>query len=99
MRIFVTGATGVIGRRVVPALRARGHEVTAAARGSARLDAFAQQGATPRAVSLFDAAAVRQAVDGHDVVINLATRVPPNNRTFMPGAYKEMDRIRREGSA
>ena len=31
MRIFVTGATGVIGRRVVPLLLREGHEVTAVA--------------------------------------------------------------------
>jgi len=98
VRIFVTGATGVIGRRVVPALRARGHEITAAARASSRLDALAQPGVSTVAVDLFDQTAVRRAVSDHDVVINLATHVPPNNRAFVPGAWKEMDRIRREGS-
>ena len=98
MKIFVTGATGVIGRRVVPALRARGHEITAAGRASPRLDALAQPGVTTAIVDLFDTAAVRRAVAGHDTVINLATHVPPNNRAFVPGAWKEMARIRREGS-
>jgi nucleoside-diphosphate-sugar epimerase len=98
VKVFVTGATGVIGRRVVPALRARGHEITAAARASSRLDALAQPGVTTVVVDLFDATAVRRAVSGHDAVINLATHVPPNTRAFMPGAWKEMDRIRREGS-
>ena len=98
MRIFLTGATGVIGRRVIPALRARGHHVTAAGRESARLSATAQQGATPVIVDLFDTSAVRHAMAEHDVVINLATRVPPNSRAFLPGAWKEMDRIRREGA-
>jgi len=55
--------------------------------------------ATPLALDLFDAGAVRLAVDGHDVIINLATHVPSNNRAFMPGAWKEMARIRREASA
>ncbi len=36
MKVFVTGATGVIGRRVVPLLLAQGHEVTVAARRNGR---------------------------------------------------------------
>jgi nucleoside-diphosphate-sugar epimerase len=99
VRIFVTGATGVIGQRVIPSLRARGHEVTAAGRASPRLEATSRQGATPLVIDLFDASTVRHAMRGHDVVINLATHVPPNSRAFLPGAWKEMDRVRREGSA
>src|SRR5437868_3532640 len=99
MRVFVTGATGVIGRRVVPALRARGHHVTAAARPSPRLDALAQQGATPLPLDIFDPPAVRQALRGQDAVVNLATHVPQNGRAFLLGAWKAMDRVRREGSA
>ena len=37
MKVFVTGATGVIGRRVVPLLLASGHEVTVGARRNGRL--------------------------------------------------------------
>jgi nucleoside-diphosphate-sugar epimerase len=47
---------------------------------------------------MFDTADVRRVLSGHDIVINLATHVPPNSRAFLPGAWKEMDRIRREGS-
>ena len=39
MRIFIAGATGVIGRRLVPLLTAQGHQVT----GLARTDAAAGQ--------------------------------------------------------
>ena len=99
MRVLVTGATGVIGRRVVPALRARGHEVTAAGRSAARLTTLAQPGVDTVVLELFDPPSVRQALRGHDVVLNLATHVPPNNRTFLPGAWRQMDRIRRDGSA
>src|SRR6478735_8270451 len=66
VKIFVTGATGVIGRRVVPALRARGHEITAAARSSSRLQALARPGVKTVVVDLFDTAAVRRAVAGHE---------------------------------
>ena len=36
MKTFVAGATGVLGRRVVPLLVAAGHEVTAVARSDTR---------------------------------------------------------------
>lgn len=98
MRVFVTGATGVIGRRVVPSLIEQGHRVTAAGRRSPRLDALARHGATAVVLDIFDAAASRKAIEGHDVVINLATPVPSNNRMFLSGAWKEMDRVRRDAS-
>ena len=41
MRIFLTGATGVIGRRVVHDLSARGHQVTAVGRTSGQARGFA----------------------------------------------------------
>jgi nucleoside-diphosphate-sugar epimerase len=45
-------------------------------------------------------AAAARAVSGHAVVANLATHVPGTGpRAFLPGAWKEMDRVRREGSA
>jgi nucleoside-diphosphate-sugar epimerase len=51
-------------------------------------------------VSLFDREALTRAVSGHQAVINVATRIPPSaTRMMLPGAWKENDRIRREGSA
>ena len=100
MRIFVTGASGVIGSRVVPALLTAGHQVTAVMRSPSKGEALARRGATVRAVDLFAPAELRAAVAGHDVVINLATHIPPSMlRVFVPGAWRENDRIRRDGSA
>ena len=100
MRIFVTGASGVIGSRVVPALLAAGHQVTAVARSAAKSEALERTGATVRSVDLFAPAELRAAVAGHDVVINLATHMPPMTfRMFIPGAWRENDRIRRTASA
>ncbi|MFL5560812.1 MAG: NAD-dependent epimerase/dehydratase family protein [Gemmatimonadaceae bacterium] len=98
MKIFITGATGVLGRRAIPALLAQQHAVTAAGRPSPRLEALARLGAAAVALDLFDLGAAARAMRGHDVVINLATHVPSNARMFLPGAWKEMDRIRRDGS-
>lgn len=100
MRLFMTGATGVIGRRAVPLLLAKGHEVTAVGRSRTRLARLAQAGATPATVDLFDRTAVMTAMRGHDAVVNLATHVPgPGFRAFLPGAWAENDRIRKDGSA
>lgn len=97
--IFIAGATGVIGKRVVPLLVAAGHRVTAVGRTPEKRAALEQAGATGVAVDLFDPNAVRQAVRGHEVVINLATDIPPASRAFVPGAWRATARIRRQVSA
>jgi nucleoside-diphosphate-sugar epimerase len=100
MRIFMTGATGVIGRRVVPLCLQRGHEVTALARSGDRTGAIERLGARSTIADMFDRDGLARAMAGHDVVINLATHLPSSTmRMFLPGAWHENDRIRREGSA
>jgi nucleoside-diphosphate-sugar epimerase len=89
MRVFIIGATGVIGSRVVPRLIASGHEVTAYARSAENRQAIERAGA--RAATRLEAG-----LAGHDAVINLATHVPPSSRLLMPGAWRETDRLRRE---
>ena len=98
MKVFVSGATGVVGRPAVRLLVAAGHSVTAAARGPEKAALLSSLGATPVIVDLFDPAAVRAAVAGHDAVVNLATHIPATSRAAMPGAWAENDRIRREVS-
>jgi 2-alkyl-3-oxoalkanoate reductase len=99
MRIFIAGATGVIGRRVVPLLVQLGHEVTAVGRSTEKRTRLELAGAHAVDVDLFDATAVRRALTGHDIVINLATAVPATWRAFLPRAWRGMDRVRRHVSA
>ena len=99
MRIFLTGATGVIGRRVLPLLSLAGHRVTAVAHRPQSRAEIERAGATAVDVDLFAPDAVRSAVAGHDAVINLATHLPSGFRMFLPGAWAENDRIRRVASA
>jgi nucleoside-diphosphate-sugar epimerase len=47
MRVFVTGATGALGRHLVPALVAEGHEVTATTRTPAKAPSLREAGAAP----------------------------------------------------
>lgn len=99
MRILVFGATGVVGRRAVPLMAAAGHDVTAVGRNPARRATLERAGAKVIGVDLFDRDAVRRVVKGQDVVVNLATHMPASTfRMMLPGAFRENDRIRREGS-
>ena len=98
MHIFLTGATGVVGRRLIPMLVERGHRVTAAVRAADRARVVEPLGARAAVVDLFDEAAVRRAIDGHDTVVNLATHIPATTRMLLPGAWRENSRIRRDGS-
>ena len=100
MKVFVTGATGVVGRRAVPLLVSAGHEVTAVARTAEKARRLEQAGARPVTVSLFDADGARRALAGHDAVINLATHIPGSTtKMLLPWAWRENDRIRRDASA
>ncbi|MBO0851498.1 MAG: NAD(P)-dependent oxidoreductase [Pseudonocardia sp.] len=99
MKVFVTGGTGAIGRHVVPALIARGHEVTALARTPDKAAALTAQGAGTTSVSLFERAALAEAFAGHDAVTNLATAIPSTMRFVSSKAWRENHRVRAEGSA
>jgi nucleoside-diphosphate-sugar epimerase len=99
MRVFLTGSTGVIGRRAIPLLVAAGHRVTAVARTAEKRAAVERLGAAAVLVDLYDPNEVQQAVRGHDAVINLATHIPPATRAFLPGAWRENSRVRRLVSA
>jgi nucleoside-diphosphate-sugar epimerase len=94
MKVFVTGATGVLGRRTVPLLVAAGHAVTAVARSPQKAALVRTLGAEPVEVDLFDVSAVKTAVEGHDGVVNVATRIPPPSRAALPGAWSENGRLR-----
>jgi nucleoside-diphosphate-sugar epimerase len=99
MNVFLTGASGVIGRRAIPLLLRQGHSVTAVVHTAEKRKAVEGLGAKANDVSLFDAPGLRRALEGYDVVVNLATHMPASiTRTLLPGAWTENDRIRREGS-
>ena len=95
-RVFVTGATGVLGRRVVPRLLAAGHVVTAVARSAGKAARLRELGAEPVDVDLFDADAVARAVVGHDVVAHLATNIPTGAAAATKRGWRTNDRLRRD---
>jgi nucleoside-diphosphate-sugar epimerase len=62
MRVFVAGGTGALGRRLVPQLSARGHEVTATTRSTGKAGELQALGARPVVVDGLDGVAVGRAV-------------------------------------
>jgi nucleoside-diphosphate-sugar epimerase len=95
LRVFVIGASGAIGRPAVDRLLEAGHDVSALAHQGARVVAA---GVRPVPGSLFDVDTLCSALAGQEVVVNLATRIPSGADAVKPGAWRENDRIRTEGS-
>ncbi|MGH2752207.1 MAG: NAD-dependent epimerase/dehydratase family protein [Actinomycetota bacterium] len=62
MRVFVAGATGAIGKRLVPRLVARGHDVTAVTRKPENQESLRAAGATPMVLDPLHAAQVGEAM-------------------------------------
>jgi nucleoside-diphosphate-sugar epimerase len=75
VRVFVAGGTGVVGRRLVPQLVARGHQVTATTTSAAKLGLLQQLGADGVVMDGLDAAAVGEAVAAAqpNVIVNQMT--------------------------
>jgi 2-alkyl-3-oxoalkanoate reductase len=98
MNVFLTGATGVLGKPVLRMLMDSGHRVRALARDANSESRLKSTGADLFRGGLFDLSSLRNGVKGCDAVLHLATRIPPPNRASTPGAWNENDRIRTEGT-
>lgn len=98
MKVFLTGATGVMGLSAISALHEAGHTVVGLARSAEKAADVAQAGAEPHRGDLFDVESLLAGMRGCDAVCNLATHVPIGNAALLPGAWKASDRIRTQGS-
>ncbi len=102
VRVFLAGATGVIGRWLVPRLVAAGHDVTGMTRSEAKTALLRGLGAQPVVADALDAAGLRAAVAAArpDVVIHQLTDIPA---ALDPKRYEQQmagnDRLRIEGTA
>lgn len=102
MKVFLAGATGVIGRRLAGLLRAAHHEVVGTTRTAAKVDGLRAIGVTPVVVDLLDADAVTQAVAAArpDIIIHQLTDLPSAPGTpGYPAAQQANRRLRIEGTA
>lgn len=98
MDIFVTGATGVLGRPVVRQLAQSGHQVRGLARSEANATVLRELGAEPVYGDLWNDEILRDAVRRSDAVLHLATKIPPLSAMGKRDAWRETDRIRYEGT-
>jgi nucleoside-diphosphate-sugar epimerase len=101
MRVFVAGASGAIGTRLVPQLIERGHEVTGTFRSPGNDARLRTLGAEPVALDLLDANAVRMAVLAAepDAIVHQATAL--TNARFtrnLDRTFAETNRLRSEGT-
>lgn len=99
MRIFVAGATGVIGVRLVPLLVAGGHTVAGMTRSPGKAGLLRELGAEPVVCDVFDLAALTRAVAafGPEVVFHQLTDLP--DTAADRGRFSDRnDRIRGEGT-
>lgn len=99
MRIFLAGATGVIGQHLVPLLVAEGHEVAGMTRTPGKVDWLRSLGAEPVICDVFDRDALFEVVDrfAPDVVVHQLTDLPDNPAHVLAQAATN-NRMRREGT-
>lgn len=98
-QIVITGATGVLGRRVVRELLDGGHRVVGVTRSTRGRRLLESLGARAVEADVFDEAALGDAFAGADAVVNLLTHIPRAHLMATPGAWDANDRLRREASA
>jgi nucleoside-diphosphate-sugar epimerase len=97
VRVFIAGASGVLGRRLVAQFTAREHAVIGLVRSPKAENAVREAGGEPRHADLFDAESLARAAEGCDTVIHAATAIPVKQKTT-PADWAMNDRIRRKGT-
>ena len=99
MRVFVAGATGAIGRPLMPRLLAAGHDVTGMTRSAERAERLREAGATPVVCDVFDRDALGRALSAArpDVVVNELTDIPQAINPRGARQWAGLKRIRTEG--
>ena len=100
MRVFVAGGTGVIGRRLVPQLVARGHQVTATTTSAAKVGVLEQLGADAVVMDGLSAGSVDEAVAQArpDAIAHEMTAIGKPDIKHMDRWFAVTNRLRTEGT-
>jgi nucleoside-diphosphate-sugar epimerase len=100
MRVFLAGATGVIGAPLLRRLLAAGHDVTAMTRSGVRAAQLEAAGARAVACDVYDAEGVRAAVAAAapEVVVHQLTALPPRLDWADLHVFDDNNRVRTEGT-
>ncbi len=100
MRVFVAGATGAIGKQLVPRLVAAGHEVVGMTRKESNRALLEELGATPVVAYALDRSQVAEAVGGArpEVIVHQLTAIGPVDMRHMERDFAPTNRLRTEGT-
>lgn len=96
MRIAVVGATGALGRQVIPRLIERGHAPRAIVRRESEVARLRRLGVDAMPGDILDPGSLSRALEGCDAALHLATAIPRGG-TPSPD-WSVNDRIRRDGT-
>lgn len=98
MKVFVAGATGVLGHRLVADLVERDHDVVGLARDDAGAATVREAGGEPVRGDLLEPDTIERAVpESVDAVVHAATAIPTGTKTTKAD-WETTDRLRREGT-
>jgi nucleoside-diphosphate-sugar epimerase len=100
MRVFVAGATGAIGRQLVPRLVAAGHEVQGMTRYQSKKAMLEELGAVPVVADALDPDQVAEAVGGArpDVIVHQLTAIGALDMRHFDRDFAQTNRLRTEGT-
>jgi nucleoside-diphosphate-sugar epimerase len=100
MRVFVAGATGAIGKQLVPRLVAAGHEVHGMTRSESKQAMLYELGALPVVADALDPDQVAEAVGAAkpDVIIHQLTAIGAVDTRHMERDFAPTNRLRTEGT-
>jgi nucleoside-diphosphate-sugar epimerase len=100
MRVFVAGATGAIGRQLVPRLVAAGHEVHGMTRYESKREMLDQLGAVPVVADALDPDQVAEAVGKArpEVIVHQLTAIGPLDLRHFDRDFAATNRLRTEGT-
>jgi nucleoside-diphosphate-sugar epimerase len=101
MKVFVAGATGALGKQLVPMLVANGHDVVGMTRTEAKRDRLRSLGARPVVADALDADAVKRVVGEAepDVIVHELTAIPPVlDMRHIEREFALTNRLRTEGT-
>lgn len=100
MKVFIAGATGAIGRQLVPTLVAAGHDVAGTTRTPAKESVLREMGATPFVVDILDPDTVAHAVASFepDVIVHEATALSSVDMRHFERSFAITNRLRTEGT-
>jgi nucleoside-diphosphate-sugar epimerase len=102
VKIFIAGATGVIGRTLIAEVLTKGHALVALTRSPEKAQALEKQGIEAAVADVFDAEAIKTVISRAqpDIVIEQLTALPPTyTRESLSAAADFNTRIRVEGGA